>query len=277
MAGGGTFRSRPPAAAAATLNGRAVVSLVLLVVALSAERRSLQRVLCSRHPMRIGGRVAVRGGLAHHDVLLLQGGIGRERARRAVAAAAKEFDLRGIWSLGFVGGLHDALRPGALVCPAVVLDDVDPADGRVEADPSHGPVSAALRGVGLAVEVGPLISVGDPLRTAEAKRAVNRRTGAVAVDMEAAGVARAACDLGIPWIALKAVVDAVEDPLPAFLAACATPDGNVCWGGLWTGLREGRAFWRSLRRIGGASRVAGARLRRGLDAAFGAWAALTRV
>jgi hypothetical protein len=95
--------------------------------------------------------------------------------------------------------------------------------------------------------------------------------------MEAAGIVRAARDLGIPWIALKAVVDAVDDPLPAFLAACTTPAGDLRWRGLWTGVREGRAFWRSLRQIGRASRSAGKSLRRGLETAFGAWAALTPV
>jgi len=215
--------------------------------------------------------------LAGRDVVLMQGGIGRERARRAVIAAAREFDLRGVWSLGVAGGLRDALHPGALVHPAAILDDVEPFDGRAAADCAHGAVSDALRGAGVAVEAGTLITVGDLLCTVDAKRAVGRRSGAAAVDMEAAGIVRAARDLGIPWVVLKAVVDAVDDPLPAFVAACTTPQGDMRWGGLWTGVREGRAAWRSLRRIGRASRLAGASLRRGLDAAFGPWAALTPV
>jgi nucleoside phosphorylase len=215
--------------------------------------------------------------LADCDVILVQGGIGRDRARRAVAAAARAFHLRAVWSLGFAGGLRDTILPGALVYPGDVLDDVDPFGERAVADRSHASVCASMRAAGLAVDVGSLITVADPLRTPGAKRAVGHRSGAVAVDMEAAGIVRAARDLGIPWIALKAVVDAVDDPLPAFLAACTTPAGDLRWRGLWAGAREGRAFWRSLRRVGRASRWAGRSLRQGLETAFSAWAALTPV
>jgi hypothetical protein len=93
--------------------------------------------------------------------------------------------------------------------------------------------------------------------------------------MEAAGVARAACDLGIPWAALKAIVDAVDDPLPPFLSACTTPQGDLRWRGLLVGALEGRDFWRSLGRLGRASRQAGRSLWQGLEVAFTAWAALT--
>jgi adenosylhomocysteine nucleosidase len=248
-----------------------------LVVALAAERRGLQRSLRDRHSTHIVGHAAVLGRLADRDVILMQAGIGRDRARRAVAAAAQEYDLRGVWSLGFAGGLCDGLQTGALVCPAAVLDDVDPSHGPVAAERSHAHVCAALWAAGLTVAVGTLITVGGPQCMPEAKRALGQRSGAMVVDMEAAGIVQAARDLRLPWVVLKAVVDAVDDPLPAFLAACTTPQGDLRWGGLWTGVREGRAFWRSVRRIGRGSRLAGGCLRNGLEAAFGAWAALTPV
>jgi nucleoside phosphorylase len=207
----------------------------------------------------------------------MQAGIGRDRIRRAVAAAAQAFDLHGVWSLGFVGGLRDVLRPGALVCPAVVLDDAAPSDRHLASDRFHAPVCSALRHAGLAVEVGALVTVGVPQCTTDAKRRLGRRSGAMIVDMEAAEIVRAARDLGLPWVVLKTVVDAVDEPLPAFLVDCATPEGGLRWSGVWAGLRQGRASWRALRRIGRASRLAGGRLRRGLEVAFSAWAALTPV
>ena len=71
------------------------------------------------------------------------------------------------------------------------------------------------------------------------------------------------------------VVDAVGDPLPASLARCTSPDGDVRWRGLMAGALKGPRFWRPLLRLGRASRVAGRNLWQGLEAAFGAWAALT--
>jgi hypothetical protein len=93
--------------------------------------------------------------------------------------------------------------------------------------------------------------------------------------MEAGGVARAARELGIPWLALKAVVDGVEDVLPPALAGCVTPGGDLAWTGLLAGSLRGPGFWRALRQLARASRLARRSLRRGLDAAVRASAALT--
>ena len=252
-----------------------MASLVLLVVALAAERYALQGSLQARRSERLGGRAAVRGRLAGRDILLVQAGIGRDRARDAVIAAAREFDVDAAWSLGFAGGLSERLHPGDLVCPAAVLDDADFGGVPMVADSSHTTVCAALRRAAFPVDPGNLITVGSVLRTPEAKRAVGRRSGAVAVEMEAAGVARAAQGLGIPWVALKTIVDTLDDQLPPFLAACTTPQGDVRWRGLVAGALTGPDAWRSLGRLARSSRKAGRTLRQGLEVAFETWAALT--
>ena len=269
---------QPDGDGAATAGGTGIgtaASPVILVVALAAERHALRGSLQSAQHGTLGNRATVRGTLAGRDVLLVQAGIGRERARQAVIAAAGTFGAHAVWSLGFAGGLVDTLRPGDLVCPSVVLDDGEPTSAPMAFDASHAAVCAALRRARLPVDSGALITVEAPLRTPDAKRAAHRRSGAVAVEMEAAGVARAAQALGIPWAALKVVVDAAGDPLPASLARCTSPGGDLRWRGLLAGVREGRRFWQPLLQLGRASRVAGRNLWQGFEVAFGAWAALT--
>lgn len=252
-----------------------MAAVVLLVVALAAERRALQGVLQERRRRRLGDRPAVGGRLGGRDLLLVQAGVGRDRAHDAVVAAAAEFQVQAAWSLGFAGGLSERLRPGDLVFPAAVLDDVDAGGAPLAADSSRAIACAALRRAAMSVDEGNLLTVGTVLRTPDAKRAACRRSGAVAVEMEAAGVARAARNLGVPWMALKVVVDAVDDQLPPSLAACTTPQGDLRWRGLVAGALEGRDFWRSLVQLGRSSRQAGRTLWQGLEVAFEAWAALT--
>ena len=249
--------------------------IVLLVVALAAERQALQGLLQERRRRELDGRPAASGRLAGRDLLLVQAGVGRDRAHDAVVAAAREFSVQAAWSLGFAGGLSEQLRPGDLVFPTIVMDDADAGGAPLTADATHDTVSAALRRAAIPVDTGSLLTVGTVLRTPEAKRAARRRTGAVAVEMEAAGVARAARALGVPWVALKAVVDALDDQLPPFLAACMTPQGDVRWRGLVAGALAGLDFWQSLARLGRSSRQAGRTLWQGLEVAFEAWAALT--
>lgn len=243
---------------------------VALVVATAQERRPLQRRLAAARQGRAGDFRVVVGGLAGRAVVLIQAGIGRDRARRALLAASHQFSFRAALSLGFAGGLAETLCVGDVVCPAAVLLD----DGRTGQSfgvaPAQAAVRAALAAAGIRIHDGPLLTVDDPLRTPEVKRAAHRRTGAVAVDMEAAGVAEAARDLGIPWLAIKAVVDAAGEALPEFLAGCTTAQGELRWRGLLRGLASGgcrRALWRLHRASGQAARG----LQHALDVAFAAW------
>ncbi len=252
-----------------------MTSLVVLLVALAEERRALQGCLLDRRSGVLDDRPLVQGRLADRDVLLLQGGIGRDRARASVLAASRRFRLQAVWSLGFAGGLADRLRPGDLIYPAGLLDDAAPDALPLSLASHHAAVSAALRGASLSVDPGLLLTVDAPLGTPEAKRAAHLRTGAVAVDMEAAGAAAAAQDLGIPWTALKAILDAAGSPLPQVLTKCTTPQGELDRAGLLAASMGGRPAWRALIRMGWVSRRAGRNLRRGLETAFGAWAALT--
>jgi nucleoside phosphorylase len=237
---------------------------IAMVVALGEERRALQPSLDSPLHWWAGEFHAVSGRSGEQPVVLIQAGIGRERARRALLGAARWFEFRAAWSLGFAGGLAEPLRPGDLVCPPTVLLDDGGSGTSFPAGPDRAAVRAALATAGVACHEGDLLTVDAPLRTVQGKREAHRRTGAVAVDMEAAGLAVAARELGIPWLAIKAIVDGVEDALPAFLADCTTPEGEIRWRGLLAGLlgsgERRRALWGLVR----ATRQAGLGLRRAL-------------
>jgi adenosylhomocysteine nucleosidase len=241
-----------------------------LMVAMAQERRTLQRRLDSVRQQRLDGFPLVVGHLAGQAVVLVQSGIGRDRARRALLAVSHLWPLRAVWSLGFAGGLVDGIIPGDLVCPAAVLSDDGGVDQPLVTSRALADLCAALAAGGIRAHNGLLLTVDDPLRTPQMKRAAHQRTGAVAVDMEAAGVARASLELGVPWLAIKAVVDAVEEPLPEFLARCTTPHGDLRWGGVF------RSLWasenrRALGRLARASRRAALSLGDSLGVALAAW------
>lgn len=244
---------------------------IALVVALAQERRAVQRCLASVRNWRGGEFRALVGELAGQAVVVVQAGIGRDRARSALLAASDRSPLRAAWSLGFAGGLAETLRPGDLVCPGMALQDDGLRGLSFGAAPALVPVRAALAAAGMSAEPGAVLTVDVPLRTPSSKRAAHRRTGAVAVDMEAAGVAQAARTLGIPWLAIKAVVDGVEDPLPEFLAGCTTPSGDLRWRGVIESLCGSGEDRRALWRLGRASRQAALTIRRALDVALAAW------
>ncbi len=247
---------------------------IALVVALASERRALQRCLPPLRRQRWEGGGLLAGACLGQSVAVIQAGIGSLRARSALLTAARHLAFSSAWSLGFAGGLEEDLLAGDLLCPVAVLREVDGVARRIPAPPGCQAVCTALASEGLPVHAGGLFTVDAPLRTSEAKRAARRRTGALAADMEAAGVAEAAGELGIPWLALKAIVDPVAEPLPDFLDRVTTGAGNLNWAGLLGSL--GAAERRQvLRRLGRAVARATASLRRGLPVALKAWATLT--
>jgi nucleoside phosphorylase len=246
-------------------------SRIALVVALAQERRALERCLVGARHRREGALRLILGEASGHAVLLIQAGVGRGRARMAIQAVSRQYPLRGVWSLGFAGGLAEGLLPGDLVCPGAVLADDGSAGRSLDAPQAHGAVCASFDMARLPHSTGPLLTVDSPLRTPQAKQAARHRTGAVAVDMEAAAVADAAGRLGVPWLAIKGIVDSVQDPLPEFLAGCLTEQGDMRWLKLIAALLPGGGRGRVLRRLGQAADRAALGLRRGLEVGLQAW------
>jgi adenosylhomocysteine nucleosidase len=106
---------------------------------------------------------------------------------------------------GYGGGLDPRLRVGD-----VVID----SRGQAVAAAAEA-CCAALPGQ---VFFGAIASQPHALETPAAKAALAHETGALAVDMETAAVARAAAEHGIPLIAVRAISDTAHDPLPVPMA-----------------------------------------------------------
>ncbi len=168
--------------------------------------------------------------------------VGGGRADGAAAAAQRlvERGVGGLVSFGLAGGLDPALDPGTVLVPAAVLLDAE----RWDAD------DALSRRLGGGTP-GALYGGGEVVATAAAKAALLARTGAVAVDLESAAVARAARRHGLPFAALRAVCDGAGRGLPR--AALVALDGAGQIGGLRVAWAAASRPWEvpDLVRLGG--------------------------
>ena len=118
-----------------------------------------------------------------------------------------------ILSLGIAGGLDPALRPGALVVARNVI-----AEARWPADAAWS--GALLEATGaLHADIAGADRV---IATPAAKAALWAATGAAAVDMESAAIAR----LGVPFAVLRAVADPAGEALPPAAAMGLDAAGN---------------------------------------------------
>jgi adenosylhomocysteine nucleosidase len=132
----------------------------------------------------------------------------------AAAIAAQRLVDAGVNALvswGVAGGLDPDLAAGTICLPSVVLAQ----DGETYATNLHFReiLRAAIAARG-AVVGGRLLTSVQAIAAIAAKAQVFRETGAVAVDMESAGIAAVAARQGLPFIAVRVIVDAAGDAVP---------------------------------------------------------------
>jgi hopanoid-associated phosphorylase len=145
----------------------------------------------------------------------------RHRTERQVETAVRYANC--LVSFGIAGGLAPQLRPGDVIvsCEVVTLDGCRYSD-----EPFRGRLIDLTRAIG-AIE-GPVLSARRIMTTRAEKARAWRQTGALAVDLESAIVARIAAAAGIPFIVLRAVADPAARSLPRAalipLRADGTPD-----------------------------------------------------
>lgn len=142
-------------------------------------------------------------------------------ACRAAAAAAKlvEEGARALLSWGFAGALSAALKPGRLVLPQTIRAIHGDHDEIWQVDPVLWRQLHDLASPALSPFTGELLCAEDIVRTAAKKKALFEARGYPAVDMESAGIMRAARDAGIPAMTIRAIVDANKMTIPDYIDA----------------------------------------------------------
>jgi adenosylhomocysteine nucleosidase len=216
-----------------------------IVSALAAEARTLGPAA----PHGVGLRQLADGAL------LAVSGIGES----AAAAAARRLVLAGataLASFGMAGGLDPTL-----ICGAVLLPEEVAASGGAGSQIAASATSrdwrqrlhAALPASCIAGG-GRLLTVDRPIGR-DAKADAWRRSRAAAVDMESAAIAEVAGQAGLPFIALRVIVDTAADELPAAVIA-ASGGGRLRIGRLLPGLLRAPGDVAALIRLWARYRIA---------------------
>ena len=183
-------------------------------------------------------------------------GMGMENAGQAAEELARSFRLRGLLMLGFAGALTDSLRRGDVVLAEQVIQQS--TGERFDCRTDLLPVRCTHRGT--------LLMTDRVIRSAGEKRRLGKDWGALAVDTESAGVARAAARAGLPFAAVRSITDASGQSIFIDFERCRRDDGQLS---IWRIVREGMTTPHGVRNLYGlarASRQAAA----SLAGAFGA-------
>lgn len=184
-----------------------------LVAALPSEAKALKAGLSESHNwQKKAGRRFYRARLTDGTpVLVAVSGMGMQNAFSTAMWMAQQ-GISALGSVGVSGGLDERLVPGDCVLADKVLSGTAKGihvvwkreQGIPPSDVSGRP--SQMRGA--------ILTVQEPLLATEDKKDFSGRSHAMAVDMESAAVAQAACQMNLMFFAIRAICDTVTTSIP---------------------------------------------------------------
>ena len=178
------------------------------------------------HPKKYsGGDFTFRGGwFQGRRLAVVECGTGERRAFRATRALVEAHQPQWILSVGFSGALHPEMKVGDIVvgnsiCRANSDERVE-IDVKMPADEAHG------------LYVGGLVTVDHLVLEATEKQQLHTDTGALAVDMESLGVARACIETHTRFLVVRVISDDAKSDLPREVLSILGGKGTIRAGAL---------------------------------------------
>jgi adenosylhomocysteine nucleosidase len=129
-------------------------------------------------------------------------------------------DCRGLISFGVAGGLSPDLPAGTCIVGSSIISDA------IQLTTDQNWSQALLRLIPDAIH-GAIAGVTTIVAHPEAKSALHRNTGALAVDNESHVVASVAAARGLPMAAVRVIMDPANRPLPAAALAAVHANGTI--------------------------------------------------
>ena len=195
---------------------------LLLVASDRMEFRGILQHVRETAPLRTQVDWARHARIGSHELLLIANGAGMKRAAAAAHEGVEAFRPEAIASIGYCGALDLQLAPADIVVATEVTD----GDSHYAVLPVESP-RRHTRGV-----------VRTSFRVAQTleERGELRSSGAVAVDMEAAGVAQCGKIHVLPFYCVKVVTDLANEPMANDFNKALRDDGHFDTIKLLTGM-----------------------------------------
>ncbi len=197
---------------------------------------------------------------------LIVSGMGRDRAKQAAHKLIGE-NVDCLVSFGTAGALSPALRPGDLLLPQTIVaantadsqaqPGPDQADSHVVNSGLPAPAIQRLSRQNIPIHTGPLACADEPVTSSARKQRLFGQTGAIAVDMESAGVLEAAQESGLQGYAARVIVDPADLALPEIVLREVDEFGRIDGLALGARLVTSPGQIPAVLRLASASRQAG--------------------
>jgi adenosylhomocysteine nucleosidase len=201
--------------------------VIAIASALRMESSGLAK-LGSFRKEQSGGIKYLKGGIHDMDTAIFVSGVGEEMAYRTAKAACLELQVRAYISIGLSGALSPDIGTGDVVVGECVKTASSGGFGEYRCDPGLLDIAAGAFTEDEMPKIGPLLAVEKVIVASKDKKKLAGAYNCLAVDMESAGAARAAKKAGVPFIAVRAISDELDEDLPVDFNRF-TVEGRMDW------------------------------------------------
>ncbi len=197
-------------------NNRSRGGPLAIFVATKAELKPLSRALRPAYRSPGASDSIARVALDGRELLLARTGMGPQNAEAAARRLLDEGSVAAALALGVAAGLSPQLQTGDLIVgDRVILHrrngiprQTFPCDAELQES-----ALTVIRRSGDRHHLGSLLTVERIVVSAEEKRGLAAESGALAVDMESAAIASAASAHAVPFLAIRGILDPVQEDL----------------------------------------------------------------
>lgn len=158
-----------------------------------------------------------------NGALLVLSGIGRNHAAAGAEVLIKE-GATAVISWGFAAGLARGVGPGTLILPERIIsrDRETLLSDRLIYELIRNSLSDRIPHLR-----GALAESSRILKSSDEKKLLFQKTGALAADMESAAVAEAANAVGLPFLAVRVILDSSTNTMPTCALASIGEYGGI--------------------------------------------------
>jgi adenosylhomocysteine nucleosidase len=206
------------------------VKPVALFAATRWELAALRRALPVDRQEDIGGVRCLIGERDGQAYWLIRTGVGPEAAKAAASVVLSRQPMVLAISTGFAGALMP-VAIGDLIIGTSASSAAYDGSWKAGADAVicdrvvQSFVQSVAAEVGLAAQIGSIVSVSEIVYRGEDKQTLGRLTGAAALDMESAALALVAHQRAVPFMVVRTVSDLVGEDLPLDFNLFLRPSG----------------------------------------------------
>ena len=185
---------------------------ILIIAALKEELKELKGYVKDPKHTSYKDFIFLIGKIKENRVLVVQSGVGMDRASRATQAALELITPSCIVTIGFCGATRRGLKVSDIIISQKLIFNHSEDSQFCESDSQLIELAQTIQKP--KPLIGTTLTTHRPIYRSEIKQALGQRTNALALNMEGHAVACVAKNAKIPFIEIRSVLDMAEEDLP---------------------------------------------------------------